>query len=154
VKFFTQRRRLPIVPLVSLIDILAILLIFFIATTTFKKEEEVEPEETLLNISLPKASALSGTPATEERTTISVTKDELVYIGEDESPLAELGETLKQLIADNPDLKLELKADEELPLGVLVKVWDGFNQAGIAIKDVPARILLEKPPENVEEPLN
>ena len=58
------------------------------------------------------------------------------------------GDTLKLLLAANPEIKLELEADEELPLGVLVKVWDGFNQAGLAIKDVPARILLEKPTED------
>ena len=147
-RFFTQRRRLPVVPIVSLIDILAILLIFFITTMTFKDEDELEPEETLLNISLPKSTALSGTPVIEERTTISVTRDELVFIGDKEFPLANLGDALKLLLAVNPEIKLELEADEELPLGVLVKVWDGFNQAGLAIKDVPARILLEKPAED------
>lgn len=136
-KFYTARRRLPTVPIVSLIDILAILLIFFIATTTFKQKK------TLLNISLPQASALSGAPSVERRLTISVTKDEEVFIEDQAVPLEELAATLKALRERNPAVKLELKADEGLPLGVLVKVWDAFNQAGIAIKDVPARILLE-----------
>ena len=136
--FYTKRRSSPVVPIVSLIDILAILLIFFIATTTFRKNEA------LLSISLPKANNLTSTAVVQKRITISVTKEEQVWIGEEEIKLSQLGAALKLLKSQNPDLKLELKADEELPLGVLVQVWDGFNQAGIAIKDVPARILLQK----------
>ena len=135
--FYTQRRTVPVVPIVSLIDILAILLIFFITTMTF---EEKKP---LLNINLPKASNLSGASSAERRLTISVGEDETVYVGDREVPLDQLAVTLKALKARQPDVKLELKADEALPLGTLVGVWDAFNQAGIAIKDVPARILLQ-----------
>jgi len=54
-----------------------------------------------------------------------------------------LGATLKRIREENP-AEFELKADEKLPLGVLVGLWDSFKEAGIAIKDVPARILLQK----------
>jgi biopolymer transport protein ExbD len=40
----------------------------------------------------------------------------------------------------NPSLKLELEADTETALGVLMKVWDGLRAAGFSINDVPARI--------------
>ncbi len=135
---YSKRRSLPAVPIISLIDILAILLIFFIATTTFKQKK------TLLNISLPKASEMSGTAVLERRLTISVTADEEIFVGDDLVPIENLAAALLQLKRDNPEVKLELKADEELPLGLLVGVWDAFNQAGIALKDVPARILLHK----------
>ncbi len=134
--FYTARRRLPQVPIISLIDILAILLIFFIATMTFKQKKA------LLNINLPQSSGLSSSGAVERRLTVSVTKDEEVWIEDRQVPIEALGTALSELKAADPDAKLELKADEELPLGVLVLVWDAFNEAGIAIKDVPARILL------------
>ncbi|MEI8343222.1 MAG: biopolymer transporter ExbD, partial [Verrucomicrobiota bacterium] len=38
-KFYTRKRRMPAVIIVSLIDILAILLIFVIVTTTFKSTQ-------------------------------------------------------------------------------------------------------------------
>ena len=38
-KFYTRQRRMPQVIIVSLIDIFAILLIFVIVTTTFKREQ-------------------------------------------------------------------------------------------------------------------
>ncbi len=137
-KIFTKRRSLPIVPIVSLIDILAILLIFFIATTTFKQKKA------LLNISLPKATQMSGDSVVERRITISVTENEEIWIEDEQIELENLAQALILLKNRDPQVKLELKADEKLPLGVLVGVWDAFNQAGIAIKDVPARILLHK----------
>ena len=37
-RFYTRKKRTPQLIIVSLIDILAILLIFFIVSTTFRKE--------------------------------------------------------------------------------------------------------------------
>jgi len=138
VKFYTQRRSAPVVPLVSLIDILTILLLFFIVTMTFPEKKHA------LTINLPKSSGLQGASAPEGRLVVAVGADERVLLGDQEVALGDLGAALGRLRAENPDVKLELKADEKLPLGVLVKVWDAFNQAGIAVKDVPARILLQK----------
>jgi len=135
--FYQKRRSAPAVPIISLIDILAILLIFFIVTTTFKEQKS------LLNISLPKASKMSGTPALERRMTLAVSENEEVFLEDEPVPLDSLAAVLQRLKAENPEVKLELQADETLPLGTLVAVWDALNQAGIAIKDVPARILLQ-----------
>ena len=38
-RFYTRKKRTPQLIIVSLIDILAILLIFFIVSTTFRKEQ-------------------------------------------------------------------------------------------------------------------
>jgi len=135
--FYQKRRSAPAVPIISLIDILAILLIFFIVTMTFKEKKS------LLNISLPKASKMSGTPALERRMTLAVSENEEVFLEDEPVPLDSLAAVLQRLKAENPEVKLELQADETLPLGTLVAVWDALNQAGIAIKDVPARILLQ-----------
>jgi len=137
-KIYTKRRVAPSVPIISLIDILAILLIFFIVTTTFRKNEA------LLNISLPSAGKMASNATPEQRITIAVTKEEEIYIQDQPVPLENLAATLVQMKQANPEVKLELKADEDLPLGILVGVWDAFNEAGIAIKDVPARILLRQ----------
>lgn len=141
-KFFLQRRSSPpAIPVVSLIDILSILLVFFIVTMSFPEKKSH------LTIALPKASrTMAGvaTTAKERRTTISLKDKDGVWIGDQQVPLAGLGQALVQLKADNPGVKLDLMADETLPLGTLVSVWDAFNQAGIAIKDVPARIQLQK----------
>lgn len=125
------------VTVISLIDILTILLIFFIVTMKFPEDRAS------LKIDLPKSSGREGSAIVDNRLTIAVGADSKIYLGEKEVALPELGKTLKGIKAGNPAAKFELKADEKLPLGVLVGLWDAFNEAGVAIKDVPARILLQ-----------
>ena len=37
-------------------------------------------------------------------------------------------------------MRLELEADTDAALGVLVKVWDALRAAGFSVNEVPARI--------------
>lgn len=137
-KFYTPRRATPVVPIVSLIDILAILLIFFIFTTTFKKRES------LVNVSLPKSSELPEAAANEERMTLAVTLDEQIVLGEEPVLVDQLGAALMALKLRSPDIKLEMKADEGVSLGFLVKVWDEASRAEVKIGEIPLRILLKQ----------
>jgi biopolymer transport protein ExbD len=137
-KFVTSRRSNPVVPIVSLIDILAILLIFFIFTTTFKKREA------LVNLSLPQSSELAQASDVTERVSLSVTVDERIVLGEQEVLLDDLGAALRAFRDRSPAAKLELRVDEEVPLGFLVQVWDEASGVGVKIGDIPLRILLKQ----------
>ena len=55
-RFYTRKRRMPAVIIVSLIDILAILLIFVIVTTTFKRDQPA------VVINLPDSKTASTAP--------------------------------------------------------------------------------------------
>ncbi|MAS93859.1 MAG: biopolymer transporter ExbD [Verrucomicrobiales bacterium] len=136
---YRKRRQRPAVPIITLIDILAILLIFFIVTTTFKQEES------LVKVNLPKSSEMA-TEKTESqrRVALALSKDGEVSIGSRVLSMNELEAGLRRFRAENPDALLELKADEGAPLGKMVKVWDAASRAGLEIKDLPLRILLEK----------
>lgn len=137
-RFYTKKPVQPTVPIVSLIDILAILLIFFIVTTTFKRKK------LLLNIALPKSSEMEGATEVAQRLTLSVTEGEEIYLEDTPLELEELASALIALKADRPEAKLELKADESLSLGFLVGIWDALNQSGFKVQEVPARILLKQ----------
>lgn len=129
------RRPVPAIPIVSLIDILVILLIFFIATTTFRRSKMH------LKIALPESNAMgAASPAQETRIAITITRDKDILL--DGSPVAseQLERALKDLKAARPQARLELEADTDAALGVLVKVWDALRAAGYSINDVPARI--------------
>jgi len=126
------------VPIVSLIDILAILLIFFIFTTTFKKRES------LVNVSLPKSSELPETASADERMTLVVTLDEQIMLGEESVAIDQLGTALTTLKLNSPEVKLEMKADEGVSLGFLVQVWDEASRAEVEIGEIPLRILLKQ----------
>ena len=134
-----QKRPPPIIPIVPLVDILVVLLMFFIATTTFRKKEEKKAQH--LQVSLPESNALgSAVPVKESRKTLAITKDKKVYLDGNEVAEADLEHALKEMKTVTPAVKLELRADQDTPLGLLVKVWDGLKAAGFAINDVPARI--------------
>jgi len=138
VTIYTKRRRRPAVPIVTLIDILAILLIFFIVTTTFKQKES------LVKVNLPTSSEMAAEVTEEIRTVLALGKDGGISLGERVIAEDQLAEALREFKRANPEAKLELKADEGAPLGAMVGVWDAATKAGLEIGDLPLRILLKE----------
>ncbi len=137
--FVRKRSDRPSVPIISLIDILAILLIYFILTSA-----PIE-EKTFANITLPEASALPSKTSSEPRLELAVSADSTIFLGTEEVAIGQLAKSLRELKAERPGVKLELKADEDAPLKILVATWDALTRSGFKVKDVPARILLTKP---------
>lgn len=137
-KIYTKRRQKPTVPIITLIDILAILLIFFIVTTTFKTKES------LVKVNLPRSSEMAADGEATVRTGLALGKDGQVSLGEQVVPMEGLAAALTTYRQSKPDVDLELKADEGAPLGLMIEVWDAATKAGIDIGDLPLRILLEE----------
>lgn len=121
-----------------MIDILAILLIFFIVTTTFKRDES------LIQVNLPRSSEGGPEVDRERRVPLILGKDGRVSLGPTELPLETLADALRDFHISRPGEKLEIEADEDAPLGLLVKVWDAATRAGLEIADLPLRILLDE----------
>ena len=128
-KFAVRKRRAPSIIIVSLVDILTILLIFFVVSTTFKKDQ---PE---VQINLPDSKTSSAKPAELEHAIVSVdAEDELKLDGK-----AIAVEDLQTAIEDLPPARkstLVLKADEKSSFGIIIKVMDALKLAGI--KNLPA----------------
>jgi biopolymer transport protein ExbD len=128
-----QRSQVPIVPM---IDILFILLIFFIVSTQFKKPRHV------LRIELPTVREVPSDKVADARSVISVDAEGRITLDTLNVPEGLLESYLAAYQKQNPGRKLELEADRKLPLERLLAVWDSLIKAGIQIKDVPARIRL------------
>jgi len=128
-KFAVRKRRAPTIIIVSLVDILTILLIFFVVSTTFKKDQ---PQ---VDINLPESKTSTSKPAELEHAIVSVdANDELKLDGK-----AIAVDELQKAIMDLPSERkstLVLKADEKASFGVIVKVMDALKLAGI--KNLPA----------------
>ena len=130
-----RRRPVPTIPIVSLIDIMVVLLIFVVATTTFKKNQ------TRMEIALPSSKGLGATTsAPDVRVTLGITKTNEIFIDATPVKIENLAQALKDLRTAQPASKLELEADTATALGTLVQVWDALKEAGIPVTDVPARI--------------
>ena len=129
--FYTRKRRAPSVIIVSLIDILAILLIFFIVTTTFQRNQ---PQ---LQINLPESKTAEEAPAENTQPLVLRIKSaDQITLDEKPVTLDALADALKALREQAPDRPIAMQADREAPFGVVVKALDALRDAGV--KNIPA----------------
>lgn len=130
-RFFTKKRRNPVPVILPLIDILAILLIFFILTTTFKKPLP------RLQINLPESRTATEAPAEEiEPVLLQVRGETEIYLDDKPVALDALAAELKALQAAQPRRPIAMQADKAAQFGVVVRVLDALKEAGI--HNIPA----------------
>ncbi len=130
-KFYTRKRRTPMINIISLIDILVILLIFFIVTSTFKKKQ---PQ---LEINLPDSkTATASVSAKSDPIVLRVKTADQLMLDENPVKLADLATALRAARQQAPDRPIAMQADREAPFGVVVQVLDALKQAGV--KNIPA----------------
>jgi biopolymer transport protein ExbD len=127
-QFPRKPRRSPTLNIIPLIDVLVVLLIFYIATTVFKHSQ---PK---IVIKVPNSTTATTTEKTPP-SIIYVTKDSKIFL--DDAPVEpeQLGDLLKSKMAANPSFQVAMKADTDAPFGVITKVMDAAHIAGIG--DLP-----------------
>ncbi len=129
-RFYVKRKRTPQIIIVNLIDIFAILLIFFIVTTTFKTAQSQ------LSIKLPESRTASASENPKEPIILSITADEKLYLGDKQlSGVDQLAPALKDFQQGSPDRPLAMNAAKEVSFGFLVQVLDALRESGI--KNLP-----------------
>jgi biopolymer transport protein ExbD len=124
-RFYTRRKKPLVINVVSLIDVLVLLLIFFIVSTKFKK---IEPH---VQINLPKSSTAESKDQKEEPIVIYATKTQQIFVEDKQIPVDRLSDLLKSKRDARPEASFVLKADKDVPLGFFVKVLDISKQAGL-----------------------
>ena len=128
-KFAVRKRRTPSIIIVSLVDILTILLIFFVVSTTFKKDQ---PE---VNINLPESKTAAAKPAELEHAIVSVDASDGLKLDGETIAVDQLHEAVMNLSAERKS-SIVLKADQKASFGIIIKVMDALKLAGI--KNLPA----------------
>ncbi|MEA3438469.1 MAG: biopolymer transporter ExbD [Thermodesulfobacteriota bacterium] len=109
------------VPLTSLIDIVFLLLIYFLLTTNFMVEEGIK-------VKLPQAKAAA--PQTAEVITVYVDQQGRAFLGAEEVSIARLFDRLKEMIGGQENKIVVIKADRSVILNKAVKVMDVAKAAG------------------------
>jgi biopolymer transport protein ExbD len=135
VKFAVRKRRAPSIIIVSLVDILTILLIFFVVSTTFKKDQ---PE---VQINLPDSKTAQSAPAEMDHALVSVDQSDEVKLDGKAIQVEEL-EAAVRALPDTRRSSLALQADRKASFGTIVKVMDALKLAGV--KNLPAFTSSEK----------
>jgi biopolymer transport protein ExbD len=121
-----RRRRSITVDITPLIDVVFLLLIFFMVSTTFERETQIL-------IELPQAT---GEEAKEEPTDLEITIDRhgAFYVNKLEVINTEI-ETLKKAIGkavgDRRDMKVIITADAMTPHQSVMTVMDAASQLGL-----------------------
>ncbi len=117
----TNRKRLVMFSAISLTDIVLLLLIFFLLSSSFI----IQPG---IKVKLPKAA--TGVPEKSKQITITLTAREEIYLNQERILKADLGSKLRQLLADNREQVVVIRADKNLPLQKAVEVIDLAKMAG------------------------
>lgn len=111
------------VDLTSMLDIVFIMLIFFIVTSSFVNESGVE-------VNRPQAQ--NSTAQDNAGIFVAVTADNAIFIDKKQVDIERVSASLAQLITDKPDPSLVIQADEHAYNGTVVKVMDAAKGAGIS----------------------
>jgi biopolymer transport protein ExbD len=114
-----------------MMDMVFILLIFFIVTSTFTRETGVD-------VSKPKAS--SAKELARESILIGISRQGSVHINETQVNLGTLRTILRQMMAEAPDRPVILVADRDAPSGRIVDVLDECNVAKVRKVSISASV--------------
>ena len=123
-----KRRTTPAVIIVALIDVLIVLVIFLLVTTTFKQVPS-------LRLALPASrQALKPGISYNPPQVVTIASNGVVFLGANNMPysMEQLQAQLLALAAQNPKVKLAVRADQNAPWGRLVAVMDAAKAAKIA----------------------
>lgn len=106
---------------IPLVDVVLVLLIIFMVTAPLLYRG--------IDLKLPK-SEMNSIKAEEGRT-ISVSKGRQIYLDSKAVSLRELERLLSSMKEKNPDMNLFLRADRDVPYGLVVQVMDIIKKSGI-----------------------
>ncbi len=116
-----QRRFLAEINVIPLVDVVLVLLIVFMVTAPMLYRG--------MDVKLPTSASNTIKPAM--RAVLTIGKDQRLYLDKDQVGLAQLERKLRVLKEEHADVSLYLRADRDVPYGVVVQVMDGVKKAGI-----------------------
>lgn len=119
-----------IINVTSLIDVMFLLLIFFMVSSSFKNQPAID-------LSLPRSSTAQETTTTP--TVIYLTRDGRLFLDDEQVETGELSGRLRQLQAATGEDRIVLRADEHSEHGAVVELIDvikesGFRRVSLAAK--------------------
>jgi biopolymer transport protein ExbD len=110
------------VDLTSMLDIVFIMLIFFIVTSSFVRESGMEVQRPQASNAIAQANA---------GIFIAVDAQNRIYIDQRVIDVERVQANLEHLLLEQPSAKLVIQADKHAYNGTVVKVMDGAKAAGI-----------------------
>jgi biopolymer transport protein TolR len=105
-----------------LVDVMLVLLIIFMVTAPMMMQG--------VNVSLPQTTS-KPLPTEKEHLIITVDGSQQIYLNDYKVSLEALQDKLKRIFEGRPDRKAYLRADKNVPYGVVVRVMSEVKNAGV-----------------------
>lgn len=121
-EFNPKKKRRVLINITSLIDVMFLLLIFFMVTSTFLDRPGMKLE-------LP--SAESAEVARVEKLVLYISSDDEVVFNDQSVALDDLEETMLAALSDIEDRTLVLNADKAVQHGTVIRVMDIAKKIGL-----------------------
>ena len=112
------------VNMTPMLDVVFIMLIFFIVTASFIKEVGLE-------LNRPDSGESAKTVTENENILIQITNDGLIFIDRRNVDIRAVRANIERLHAENPQGAVVIQADKNSKNGLLVKVMDAAKLAGV-----------------------
>jgi biopolymer transport protein ExbD len=120
-----------IINITTLIDVMFLLLIFFMVTSTFKNQPAI-------NLVLPRSATASETVDTPA--VLFLTSEGLVYLNDTLMDKETLAARLKEMHDESGADRMVLRADEDAAHGDVVELIDTIKQSGFTRVSLSARV--------------
>lgn len=118
-KFSREREVLSEINVTPFVDVMLVLLVIFMVTAPLLQQG--------IDVNLPKAKGRELPP--EERITLTIKKNGVIYMNDNPVTLVEMRKKLESISKLNPNVFL--KADKDVPYGFVVEVMGDIKEAGI-----------------------
>ena len=114
-----------------MLDIVFIMLIFFIVTTSFVKETGIDPKRPIAETSTSKPTG---------NILIGVDSDGQIWMNNRRIEINQVRQLVEDAVVENPESSAVVVSDEVSPTGVLIDIMDQVRLAGvtnIAVSAIP-----------------
>ena len=118
-----KRRNMPRVDVIPLIDVLMVLILFFLTSMQFQ-------DLRALNVKLPKIDS-AGSNKTTNQLVVSVSKEGEFFLNGNEDNLEKIGEVMKSSASLPRKPAVLVVADENVPLKHVTKIVDLCRESGL-----------------------
>ena len=126
-----RKKGKALINITSLIDVLFLLLIFLMVSSTFLEQPGIQLE-------LPEAE--SSVLVEQKEFTLFVNRSGDLFLNDSKISLDDLGARIKEALPKMKDSALILKADKDVNYGLVVKVMDAVKNSGVKKLIVGTRI--------------
>jgi len=130
-RLYTEFEEEQEINMTPMLDVVFIMLIFFIVTTSFVKES---------GVSVNRPTASTAQVVRKGNILVAIRPNGEIWIDKREVDIRAVRANIQRLYAQNPQSSVVIISDQEAKTGILVKVMDQIRMAGVQNVSIAAEV--------------